>query len=165
MATKTNIRWQKRVDRPYNAIHDALTMHASEVFSSATTRAETQANSVVSDLHTKIAGLEFRKDVDIKIRTYTDIETTTERKMVIDLEWKAAESKFLFPTMTAQLHVFPIKENSTQFDFRGEYEPPLGFLGKAIDVVVGHRIANACVEHFVEEVAQYFERSLSNVTE
>ena len=157
MAAKTNIRWQDRVERTYQSVHDALMMHANDIFHHATRTAESRAESVAADLHAKIAGVEFRKDVLIKINSYTEIEADSEQRMIVDLEWSSANATFLFPTMNAQLNVFPVGDQ-TQLDFRGEYEPPLGMLGKAVDAVVGAKIAEASVHHFVEEVVEYLHK-------
>jgi len=116
---------------------------------------------LTADLHTKIGGREFRKDVVVEVQSCTNIENDSDRKMIIDLQWKATESQFMFPTMCAQFHVFPIKDNSTQLDFRGEYEPPMGLLGKAIDMAMGQKIAEDCVRHFVEEINDYLHKSLT----
>ena len=161
MPTKTKVRWLDRVDRPYQKIQKLLSQNANEVFHLATSTAESQVETETADLHTKIGGREFRKDVMVKVQSCTDIDSDSDPKMIIDLQWKATESQFLFPTMCAQLHVFPIKDNLTQLDFQGEYEPPMGLLGKAIDKAMGQKIAEDCVRHFVEEVTDYLHKMLT----
>jgi hypothetical protein len=56
--------------------------------------------------------------------------------------------------MTATLDVYALGPGETQVDFHGEYVPPLGVVGTAIDALVGHRIAQATVHRFVQEVAE-----------
>jgi len=161
MQTKTKVRWQDRVDRPYIAVHELLTKNVNEVFHQATSTATSRMETEAAGLHAKIGGHEFRKDVTVKVQNFTEIERDSDQKMIIDLEWEATESAYMFPTMQAQLHVFPIKDNLTQLDFRGEYEPPMGLIGKAIDRAMGQKIADDCVRHFVEEVADYLHKSLT----
>ncbi len=79
---------------------------------------------------------------------------------MVDLQWKAAKAPQLFPTMVAQLSAYPITDQETQLDFRGSYEPPLGILGKAFDVIVGHRIAEASVHQFLTEVAKFLREQI-----
>jgi hypothetical protein len=62
--------------------------------------------------------------------------------------------------MRAELAVYPLTSTETQLDFQGVYEPPLGALGKAVNAVVGHRIAEASVHRFVSNVAQYLRQTL-----
>lgn len=165
MATTTSIRWQQRVPRPYHSVHDALTLKASEIFHQATKNAESQASSVVSaDLHTKIAGVEIHRDILINVESYTEIEGSSEQRMIIELQWEAADTPFLFPTMQAQLHVLPVGQQ-TQLDFRGQYAPPLGLLGKAIDAFMGAKIAETSVQHFVEDVSNYLIETIPAVSD
>jgi hypothetical protein len=63
--------------------------------------------------------------------------------------------------MKAELSVYPLTATETQLDFSGLYEPPLGVLGKAVNAVVGHRIAEVSVHRFVSEVAEYLRQALA----
>ncbi len=158
--TTTSIRWQERVHRDYDRIHTFLTSNADDVFHSATTSAESLAASNVADLHAKVLGIEVHRKISIEVQSVEDADTELSRKMIVNLQWKAASSEFLFPTMTADLNVFPIKDNETQLDFRGHYEPPLSILGKAVDAIMGQQIAESCVQHFVTEVADYLHKQI-----
>jgi len=79
----------------------------------------------------------------------------------LHLEWEAARMPRLFPIMKADLSIYPITTTETQLDFKGLYEPPLGPLGKALNAIIGHRIAEASVHCFVSEVAGYLRKTLS----
>ncbi len=56
--------------------------------------------------------------------------------------------------------IYPITATETQLDFNGLYEPPLGPLGKAVNAIIGHRIAEASVHRFVSDVAGYLRKTL-----
>jgi hypothetical protein len=62
--------------------------------------------------------------------------------------------------MKADLSIYPLTATETQLDFKGLYEPPLGLLGKAVNAMVGHRIAEVSVHRFVSDVAQYLRETL-----
>ena len=68
----------------------------------------------------------------------------------------------LFPLMKAELFIYPLNATETQLDFVGLYEPPLGALGKAVNAIVGHRIAEVSVHRFVNDVAGYLRQALSS---
>ena len=161
MAAATKIRCYDYVNHSFDDVCEALTSHSNEIFHNATKSAETRAGKVAAGLHVKVAGIEIGKEIIVDVKSYVDVESQFERKTTVRLEWKAADAPQLFPTMKAQLHVYPITGSETQLDFQGEYDPPLGLLGKAIDVVIGHRIADATVHHFVSEVADYLRQSLA----
>ncbi len=161
MATKKQVQCYDYVNHSFEKVCNALTMHGNEVFHSATRSAESRAESVAAGLHVNVAGIEFTKKILIEIKNYVEIERRNERRMTIRLVWKAAESPRLFPVMDAEFNVYPITGTETQLDFNGEYVPPLGIVGQAIDAVVGHRIAEASVHHFVSEVAEFLRKSIS----
>jgi hypothetical protein len=56
--------------------------------------------------------------------------------------------------MEATLDLYALGPGETQLDFQGEYQPPLGAVGAAIDAVIGHRIAEAAIHRFVAEIAE-----------
>jgi len=73
----------------------------------------------------------------------------------LSLAWRAQERPSLFPTMKAALNLFPLSATETQLELEGTYDPPLGVLGNAIDAVLLHRIAEASVLRFVQDVAVF----------
>ena len=79
----------------------------------------------------------------------------------LHLEWEAARLPRLFPLMKADLSIYPITATETQLDFNGLYEPPLGPLGKALNAMVGHRIAEVSVHRFVSDLAGYLRKTLA----
>lgn len=155
-----SIRCYDYVNHPFHQVCDALRSKSNSVFHEATTSAESRAESVAAGLHINVAGIEVGKNVAIRIKLYEEVENKAGQKMTVHLEWKATEQPGFFPVMTARLEVYPITQSETQLDFHGEYEPPLGLLGKAIDAVVGHRIAEASVHQFVSEVATYLRKNI-----
>jgi hypothetical protein len=77
------------------------------------------------------------------------------------LEWEAATMPRLFPLMNGELSVYPLTATETQLDFLGVYEPPFGAVGKAMNAIVGHRIAEVSVHRFVSDVAAYLRQALA----
>jgi hypothetical protein len=155
-----SIRCYDYVNHPFDQVCDALRSKSNSVFHEATTSAESRAETVAAGLHVNIAGIEIGKDVAVRIKLYEEFENKTSKKMTVHLEWQATGQPGVFPVMTARLEVYPITSTETQLDFHGEYEPPLGVLGKAIDAVVGHRIAEASVHQFLTEVATYLRKNI-----
>jgi hypothetical protein len=160
MSKATRIRCYDYVNHPYDKVCEALTSHSQEIFQRATRSAETRAGHVAAGLHVTIAGLEVGKEIEIVIKGHTDVESLSRKELTLQLEWKAASAPRFFPTMIADLHVYPLSSTETQLDFEGAYEPPLGIVGKALDAVAGRRIAEASVHHFVNEVADYLRKNV-----
>jgi len=79
----------------------------------------------------------------------------------VDLEWAAETNAALFPSMKASLFVYPLSPTETQLDLRATYAPPGGVLGDAADKLVGHRIAEAAVHRFLQDIANRLGQELA----
>ena len=150
------------VNHPYEQVRSALSKDAPGVFQSATKAAASRAQSIASELRIDIGGIRIEADIRVSIK---NIEVKNHEVMSgpttrLHLEWEAARMPRLFPIMKADLSIYPITATETQLDFNGLYEPPLGPLGKAVNAIVGHRIAEASVHRFVSDVAGYLRKTL-----
>jgi hypothetical protein len=131
------------VNRPFDAVREALVIDAVELFE--------------RHLHVSVAGLEVGKDVVVKVKRVEPHVGAPGHiapdAIRFDLEWQAEKSPELFPSMIAELVAYPLGPNETQLDLVGRYEPPGGVIGNAADWLVGHRIAEASVKQFLDDVA------------
>lgn len=161
MARRRDIRFYNYVNHPYAEVRDALTGDALTVFKNATSAAASRAESVAAALRVNIGGVEVGTEVDIHV-THVEEQDPESRTPCtrLNLEWEAAKSPRLFPIMKAELAIYPLTGKETQLDFQGHYDPPLGPLGSAMDALVGHRIAEASVQRFVDDVADYLRTTL-----
>ena len=150
------------VTHSYDKVKEALTGDALEVFRSATQAAASRSQTVAAALEVDIGGLKVMKDVNISVKDVEE-DTTGARatpRTRLAIEWAASSSPGLFPLMKAELAIYPLTATETQLDFSGEYQPPMGWLGSAVDAVAGHQIAEASVHRFVNQVASYLRSSL-----
>jgi hypothetical protein len=151
------------VNHPYEQVCDALTRNTLAVFQAATKAAASRAQSVASELHVDIGAIGVKADIKIAVKNVEEkrSESLSAPATRLQLEWEAASKPGLFPLMRAELAIYPLTKTETQLDFRGEYEPPFGALGKAVNAVAGHRIAEASVHRFVNELAEYLRKTLA----
>ena len=163
MSVGKAIRVYDYVNRPYQKVRERLQRDTNEVFRNATKVAALRAKSLASELHVNIAGIEVGTDIDIKVKSVENVESTVAlpEKTIIHLEWAAAKMPRLFPFMKADLAIYPLTSSETQLDLSGNYEPPLGFVGSVIDAAIGNRIAEASVHQFITDVASYLRAELS----
>ena len=155
MSTGCEIRSYDYVNRPYERVRDALRQNALTVFQSATKAAASRAQSIAAELHVDFGGIGV-KSIEEKI--VDAISTPTTRLL---LEWEAATVPGLFPLMKGELSVYPLTSTETQLDFSGFYEPPFGAVGRTMNAIVGHRIAEVSVHRFVSDVAGYLRQALA----
>lgn len=163
MAADREIRSYDYVNHPYEQVRDALRRDAKAVFRAATQAASTRAEKVAAALHVDVAGIRLSRDVVIEVKRIEETPTSPRAmpETTLELAWEAAESPRLFPLMRAELHVYALTSTETQLDFQGHYRPPLGALGRVMDAIVGHRIAEASVHCFLADVAAHLRQSLT----
>ncbi len=164
MTEGRQIRVFDYVNQPFERVRAALSENAAAIFERATSVAGERAHRLGSALRLHVAGLEIRKEIAIEVLGFRELERPVSnfaREGRIALRWSAAEGASVFPTMEAELALYPLSGSETQLDLTGRYTPPLGVLGAALDAVLGHRVAEACVHQFVADVAEQLRRELA----
>ena len=163
MSKGREIRCYDYVNHPYERVRDALRQDALSVFQSATKSADSRAQSIAAELHVDIGGVGVMTDIRISVRAVEekilDAMSTPGTRLL--LEWEATTLPRLFPLMEAELFIYPLTATETQLNFLGFYEPPFGALGKAMNAIVGHRIAEVSVHRFISDVAAYLRKALA----
>jgi hypothetical protein len=156
------IRCYDYVNHPYERVRDALTQNALKVFRSATKSAASRAKSVAAELHVDFAGISVKTDIRIVVTGVEEKgpDAVSSPSTTLRLEWGAANMPRLFPLMKGELSIYPLTATETQLDFSGIYEPPFGAVGKTMNAIVGHRIAEVSVHRFVGDVAEYLRQTL-----
>ena len=161
MSKGTEIRCYDYVNHPYDRVRDTLKHDALAVFQSATKAAVSRLESVAAELHVDLSGVGVKKDITISVKNVEEkVDAMSTPSTRLALEWEAASQPGWFPMMKANLSVYPLTGTETQLDFWGFYEPPFGTVGQAINAVAGHRIAEASVHRFIDDVAAYLRRTL-----
>ncbi|MGD1096713.1 MAG: hypothetical protein ABSB35_32550 [Bryobacteraceae bacterium] len=163
MTKGRELRCYDYVNHPYEQVRDALNKDAPAVFQSATKTTASRARSIASELHVDVGGIGVEADIIISVKKIEEKESDAMAGPVtrLQLEWQAAKVPTLFPLMKAELLIYPLTRTETQLDFSGVYEPPLGVVGKALDAIVGYRIAEVSVHHFISDVAVYLRQALA----
>ena len=72
---------------------------------------------------------------------------------IVPLTWEATSAPGLFPVLSADLEVASLGEHMTQLTLHGRYDPPLGAVGRRMDRLLMHRIAEATVRGFLSRLA------------
>jgi hypothetical protein len=164
MTKEREIRSYDYVNHPYERVREVLKNDALAVFQSATKAAAYRAQSIAAELHVDVGGVGVKTDIKIRVKNIEEnpgdaLSTPTTRLL---LEWEAATMPRLFPLMNGELSIYPLTPSETQLDFLGVYEPPFGVVGKTMNAIVGHRIAEVSVHRFISDVAGYLRKTLGN---
>jgi hypothetical protein len=163
MSKGREIRCYDYVNHPYERVRDALRQDALTVFQSATKAAASRAQSIAAELHVDIGGIGIKTDIRISVKNVEEkvLDSVSTPATRLLLEWEAATMPRLFPLMKAELAIYPLTPTETQLDFSGFYEPPFGAVGKALNAIVGYRIAEVSVHRFINEVAGYLRQAIA----
>jgi hypothetical protein len=118
---------------------------------------------VAGNLRLNVAGFEIGKDIDIQMTGSADTKGAgaSPSETCIEMQWNALGHPALFPTMKAELVLSPLPSGETQLELCGTYLPPLGHVGMVLDVMMGHRLAEASVHRFVHDVAARLDHDLA----
>jgi len=162
MSEPRKLRCYEYVSRPYEAVRDLLRARGLEVVQHATSSATARTDALVSTLRVSAGGVEVGVDVRINVLGTREEERVAGVSHItrVSLEWKAAHATALFPAMTAELSAWPLATDETQLEIDGHYAPPLGIVGNAVDAIAGHRLAEAAVHRFLQDVVEQIRREL-----
>jgi len=164
MSEGTEIRCWAYVTHPYSEVREVIATDPTSFLGGPTNRAVARAESLTATLKVNIAGFEIGRDVLIEVIgldfTRHPPHEPNAPAVSLELRWKAANNSSLFPSMKARLMVYPLSSGETQLDLYGVYTPPGGVIGGAADALVGHRIAEASMHRFLEDVVDALNRRL-----
>ena len=71
---------------------------------------------------------------------------------VMPLRWSATGPTELFPVMEADLEIAPLGADESQLRISGSYDPPLGPVGRQLDRLLLHQLAEATVRAFLSQL-------------
>ncbi|HEY3820115.1 MAG TPA: hypothetical protein VGL81_23285 [Polyangiaceae bacterium] len=166
MSEPRKLRYYQYVNRPYEQVHAILRHQPLALLQQATTSAAARAGALAASLHVSIGGIEVGVDVRPHVTRVREEKGVAGLSPVLVLEigWEATRAPGLFPSMHLELSAWPLSSTETQLELAGEYRPPLGLVGNALNAVVGHRIAEASVHSFLDDVVEQMKRDLPTST-
>jgi hypothetical protein len=70
----------------------------------------------------------------------------------VPLTWEPVGLESLLPQLDATIEVGALGQDRTQLAISARYRPPLGVVGRAIDRVLLHRVAEATLKDFLDRL-------------
>lgn len=92
-----------------------------------------------------------------KIEVHLGQPVARDAATLIPLTWHATGATALFPVFSGDIEIAAIGGAETQLSIWGQYDPPLGAIGEALDRFGLHRVAEASVRAFLLELASGIE--------
>lgn len=139
---------------------DAIALLAGDperLLQDATDASAARGETTVGNLHLNLGGVAIGRDVWIEFGEFDPVEV---QRSIVPITWRARHGHVLFPTMDARLEIESLSTRPplVRVSLAGNYTPPLGPVGEAVDVVGARRIAAATTQIFVDEVAGRLEK-------
>jgi hypothetical protein len=94
--------------------------------------------------------LRVRRRVDM---AFKELEEAAPRVLTAVVEWRAAAAEGLFPVWEGRLEIAAHGSRRTRLTIHGNYFPPLGAAGEAVDQALMNRVARASISDFLERLA------------
>ncbi len=162
MTAPAKVRSYQYIARPYDRVRAAFHQKGSLLIQTATRAASARADDIGSTLHFVAKGFDVGVDVKIRVDEAHDEQAVTLNSPVtrLKLGWQAVRNTSLFPQLEGTLSAWPLSATETQIEIEGTYTPPLGAVGQALDALLLHRIAEAAVHRFVEDVVEQLRRDV-----
>jgi hypothetical protein len=160
MSERKKVRCYGYVERPYEQVRLLLRRDPLELLQRATHAASARSRSVAVSLRVDVAGVQVGVEVRTHVSGVHDEQGVAGLSpvTVVELGWEAARAPGVFPLMSARLSAWPITSTETQLELDGDYEPPFGPIGSALNAALGHRVAEASVHRLLEDVIEQIRR-------
>jgi hypothetical protein len=161
MSATREIHYFDYVNADYQRVRDALQANTLGVCRAATTT-PSSASSATAELRLGARGFDVGTEVNITMRRVEERPATprSPETTTFTFDWQAATLSWLFPLMHAELMVYPVNATDTQLELVTRYDRPFGAFGAAMDALIGHHVANVCVDRFLADVAGHLRTAL-----
>lgn len=133
---------------PSSVVERALTDDPEVWLGAIAQRANHRGDELLADVG---VGERRRLERTVQVRLGRSIRAAT--KTVVPFSWEPIGSAHgLFPTLDADLEIAPLGPAATQLAISARYAPPLGVVGRMLDRAVMHRVAEATIKDFLDQV-------------
>ncbi len=135
----------QEVDRPWEVVVARLTADTDALLAGALDTARSEDEQLRARVGPPGWPAMLAKTVAIhpgSVRSYGDT-------VLLAFSWEATTGTSLFPRLDADLEVAPMGPGRTQLALRARYEPPGGALGRGVDQLLLHRLAESTIRAFL----------------
>jgi hypothetical protein len=82
--------------------------------------------------------------------------------LIVPFCWSASDEASLFSRLDADLEIGPLGPRQSQLVIRARYEPPGGAIGRGVDRVLLHRLAESTLRAFLTGICAAVQRSAND---
>jgi hypothetical protein len=141
-----------QIDHPFDDVRDELVAAGPDWLGDLLIAAYEEGEQLSLRVSSAIGPIRLSKRVSAELG---ELVLKSDR-VTQPLRWRAAGATGLFPAMVAELEFTPMGTSMTSISFMGRYVPPLGPLGREVDRMLLHRLAQASVRALLSHVVERF---------
>jgi hypothetical protein len=144
------VRYYMELPLPASQVERALLDSPAEWLSAMAGAAQERGDSLLTEVGVGPVGTRLRRRVAIQLGEPVRFPSMTSLPLV----WEPVGLEGLLPRLDANLELGALGEDRTQLAISARYRPPMGVVGRTIDRVLLHRVAEATVKDFLDRVGQ-----------
>lgn len=152
------VRYFLELTRPFEDVERALLSRPEDWVPGLARAAEARGQHLLAEVGFGPDGRRVTKEVEIELGQWIRFPTKT----VLPMTWRATTAEALFPLFESDIEVGPLGPGWTQLSVSARYRPPLGALGRMIDRVLMHRVAEATVKDFLDRAGEALLEAVPN---
>ncbi len=141
------LRYYVELDLPTEQVEPALLESPSSWLPALADSAVERAEPLLAEVGVGSNGLRVAKRVVVRLGQPVKFPS----KLSLPMTWEPGG--WLLPTLNAELEVASLGRARTQLAISGRYDPPLGTVGRTVDRLALHRVAEATIKDFLDRVA------------
>jgi hypothetical protein len=142
------VRYFVEVPLPAAQVERALLASPAEWLSAMAGAAQERGDGLLTEVGVGPLGTRLRRRVKVELGAPVRFPSMTS----LPLTWEPVGLEGLLPRLDADIELGALGEDRTQLAVSARYRPPLGAVGRTVDRVLLHRVAEATVKDFLDRL-------------
>jgi hypothetical protein len=144
------VRYYVELTLPPDQVEGALLDAPSELLSALAGQADQRGGGLLAEVGVGPLGPRLGRRVAVSLAAPVRLPSKT----LLPFTWRPTSGNGLLPDLDGDIEVGTLGPGRTQLALTARYQPPLGTVGRAVDRMLLHRVAEATVKDFLDRVAE-----------
>lgn len=145
------IRYYLELDVPFADVESSLISDAPTWVPGLAREAEDRGQQLLAEVGFEVdPSHRIDKEVEIELGSPYPMPSKT----LFPIAWSAKGAEGAFPRLEADIEIAPLGPSRTQLAISARYRPPFGVVGRVLDRVLMHRVAEATVKDFLDRAGE-----------
>jgi hypothetical protein len=142
------VRHYMELPLPAEQVEQTMLDSPAEWLSTVAGEAQERGDHLLSEVGVGPLGPRLGRRITIQVGQPVRFPSMTS----LPLSWQPVGLEGMLPRLDANIELGSLGEDRTQLAISARYRPPLGVLGRTVDRVLLHRIAEATIKDFLDRI-------------